>query len=95
MKRLSLLIPMAALAVALLIVSIAAAQSGGGYHLAWNSIDNDGMMFSAGGDYSLGGTIGHANAGSLSGGGYTLNGEFWNDSMTTTTTRIYLPIVLR
>ncbi len=41
------------------------AQSGGGY------------TFSAGGSYSLGGIVGQADAGALSGGSYTLTSGFW------------------
>jgi hypothetical protein len=50
---------------------------GGGYDLSWSSVDGGGYMYSAGGRYSLGGTIGQADAGSLSGGSYQLNGGFW------------------
>lgn len=34
-------------------------------------------MFSAGGTYSLGGTIGQADTGTLIGGAYALTGGFW------------------
>ena len=46
----------------------ASAQTGGGYDLTWNSIDGGGATFSTGGGYSLGGTIGQADAGAASGG---------------------------
>ncbi len=53
------------------------AQSGGGYDLTWSSVDGGGM-FSAGGGYALGGTVGQPDAGAaLAGGGYTLTGGFW------------------
>ena len=55
----------------------ASAQTGGGYDLTWNSIDGGGATFSTGGGYSLGGTIGQADAGAASGGAYSLNGGFW------------------
>lgn len=55
----------------------ALAQTGGGYDLTWNSIDGGGATFSSGGGYSLGATIGQADAGAASGGGYALNGGFW------------------
>jgi len=55
----------------------ASAQTGGGYDLTWNSIDGGGATFSTGGGYSLGGTIGQADAGASSGGAYSLNGGFW------------------
>lgn len=48
------------------------------YDLSWHSIDNGGAMFSTGGDYRLGGTIGQADAGaSLSGDSFSLIGGFW------------------
>lgn len=70
----------------------ASAQSGGTYDLTWNSIDGGGAMFSVGGTYSLGGTIGQADAGTMSGGGYTLNGGFWVDLFGY---RLNLPLIMR
>ncbi len=70
----------------------ASAQSGGGYDLTWNTIDGGGATFSIGGPYSLGGTIGQPDAGTLSGGAYTLNGGFWVDLMGN---RLYLPIIVK
>ena len=70
----------------------ASAQSGGAYDLTWNSIDGGGAMFSTSGTYSLGGTIGQADAGMQSGGTYTLNGGFWVDFLGN---RLYLPLILR
>ncbi len=67
-----------------------------GYDLTWYTIDNGGDMFSAGGGYSLGGTIGQPDAGAWSGGEYTLVGGFWGGSAPTPTRyHIYLPVVLR
>ncbi len=70
----------------------ASAQSGGGYDLTWNSIDGGGAMFSTGGAYSLGGTIGQADAGTMSGGSYTLNGGFWVDFFGN---KLMLPLILK
>jgi hypothetical protein len=47
------------------------------YDLSWFCIDGGGGT-STGGDYSLSGTIGQADAGVLSGGNYTLVGGFWS-----------------
>ncbi len=69
-----------------------------GYDLTWYTIDNGGDMFSAGGGYSLGGTIGQPDAGAWSGGEYTLVGGFWEgfgSAPTPTWYHIYLPVVLR
>ncbi len=70
----------------------ASAQSGGGYDLTWNSIDGGGAMFSTGGTYSLGGTIGQPDAGMMSGGSYSLIGGFWVDF---NGNRIMLPLILK
>lgn len=67
------------------------AQSGGGYDLTWSTVDGGGYMFSTGGGYSLGGTIGQPDAGAMSGGNYALVGGFW----ALPEYRIYLPVVLR
>ncbi|MBC7226207.1 MAG: hypothetical protein H5T61_03120 [Thermoflexales bacterium] len=69
------------------------AQSGGGYDLTWNTIDGGGYTWSTGGTYALGGTAGQADAGSLSGGGYTLLGGFWCGAAAQV--RVLLPLVLR
>ncbi len=89
MKRAVLLIPIVA---ALLIVSIVAAQSGGGYDLAWNTIDGGGGT-SSGGGYSLADTIGQTDAGTLIGGGYTLNGGFWSGAVSQY--KVFLPLTLK
>jgi hypothetical protein len=73
-------------------ITPASAQSGGGYELTWNTIDGGGVMFSTGGVYSLGGTIGQADAGNLSGGSYTLNGGFWVDFLGN---KLMLPLILK
>lgn len=73
-------------------ISPASAQSGGTYDLTWNTIDGGGATFSTGGAYSLGGTIGQADAGTMNGGSYALNGGFWvglSNSLT------YLPFIQR
>jgi uncharacterized membrane protein len=88
------LLPFIVVTLALLfIVSLALAQSGGSYDLTWNTVDNGGAMFSTGGSYSLGGTIGQAEAGALSGGTYTLTGGFWGDAAALI--GIYLPLVMK
>ncbi len=73
-------------------ISPASAQTGGGYDLTWNTIDGGGAMFSVGGAYSLGGTIGQADAGTMSGGAYTLNGGFWVDFFGN---KLMLPLILK
>lgn len=69
----------------------AAAQSGGGYDLTWNTIDGGGGV-SNGSTYSLSGTIGQPDAGTMIGGAYTLNGGFWIDLLGN---KINLPLIMR
>ncbi|MEO6060600.1 MAG: hypothetical protein ABIQ99_01525 [Thermoflexales bacterium] len=71
----------------------ASAQTGGGYDLTWNSIDGGGATFSTGGGYSLGGTIGQADAGATSGGSYSLSGGFW--AGVPASYNAFVPIALR
>lgn len=73
----------------------ALAQSGGDYDLTWSTIDGGGGMFSTGGEYSLGGTIGQPDAGLLQGGDYTLGGGFWGGGeVSLPDYLIHLPIIL-
>jgi hypothetical protein len=81
--------------VALLLLAGVAvhAQVGGGYELTWSTVDGGGATFSTGNGYSLGGTIGQPDAGTMTGGEYTLAGGFWSGAAAHY--RIYLPLVLR
>jgi hypothetical protein len=66
-----------ALGVLILATSGAAAQSGGGFDLSWNTIDGGGGT-SVGGIFTLSGTIGQADAGTpMTGGIFSLSGGFW------------------
>jgi hypothetical protein len=48
------------------------------YTIPWHTVDGGGATFSAGGTYSLGGTIGQPDAGApLAGGTYAVSGGFW------------------
>ena len=72
------------------------AQSGGTYNLEWNTIDGGGGTFSTGGDWSLGGTISQADAGSLSGGTFTLDGGFWTGIIESIEEFFnFLPLIIR
>lgn len=85
-----------AMAVLLLLTTVALAQTGDGYDLSWWTVDGGGYTFSASADgvYTLGGTIGQPDAGVMSdsGGRYVLTGGFW---AMIGRYRIYLPLVLR
>jgi hypothetical protein len=73
MKRAALFI---SIIIALLVVSIAVAQTASGYDLTWNTVDGGGGL-TAGGGYGLSHTVGQPDASAQSGGGYTLIGGFW------------------
>lgn len=48
------------------------------YELDWATVDGGGVTASSGGAYTLGGTVGQADAGSVASGGvYSLRGGFW------------------
>lgn len=80
--------------IALPLAGSTAAQSGGTYDLSWNTL-NSGKTFSSGRPYMLGGTVGQADAGVLTGGSYTLRGGFWMGGAQRGAFRIYLPLVVR
>lgn len=75
---------------------LAVAATGGGYNLSWFSIDGGGGV-SSGGMYTVNGTIGQPDTGTLSGGDYHLQGGFWPDPVQRDqeeeVVRLYLPVV--
>lgn len=77
----------------LLLVSSGLAQGDDGYDLSWWTVDGGGHTFSTGGDYSLGGAAGQADAGAMTGGTYLLDGGFWGGAGRWW--RIYLPLALK
>lgn len=97
MKRYLILLSVLALAFVTLSIGLVQAKAPiaptTGYEVTWYSIDSGGYMVNTGGSYSLGGTIGQPDAGTLSGGGYTLNGGFWSGAVPNY--NIYLPLVLK
>lgn len=68
------------LLVLLFFPAVALAQSGGEFDLRHNVIAGGGLTFSVSGDYALGGTVGEASTGAVSGGGFVLRGGFWSAS---------------
>jgi hypothetical protein len=82
--------PLALLAL-LLLVSVVLAQ--GGYDISWFTVDGGGGT-SSGDPYTLSGTAGQPDAGTLGGGTYTLTGGFW-PGPAPPPYAVYLPLVLR
>ncbi|MCS6909623.1 MAG: hypothetical protein NZM11_03520 [Anaerolineales bacterium] len=56
-------------------------------------MDGGGATFSSGGGYELGGMVGQPDAGTLSGGNFTLAGGFWNG--VSGLLRLFLPLIRR
>ncbi|MBU0494529.1 MAG: hypothetical protein KKA73_18195 [Chloroflexi bacterium] len=71
------------------------AQASAGYDLSWWTVDGGGGTLGAAGGYSLTGTIGQPEAGSLGDGAYTLSGGFWPGGRLPAWYHIYLPLLLR
>ena len=100
MRNLVLRIALASALLALL-AGVALAQGGyqvaqAGYDLSWWTVDNGGHTFSAGGSYSLGGTIAQPDAGLLTGAGYRLEGGFWlGGAPPGSAYHVHLPVVMR
>ncbi|MBN1954710.1 MAG: hypothetical protein JW900_06620 [Anaerolineae bacterium] len=93
MKRALVLL---ALLAALLWVSPAMAQSGGGYDLSWNTVDGGGATFNTAEGYRLGGTVGQPDAAQWQGGSYVLAGGFWHSGIAAAgLSQLYLPLILR
>jgi len=59
------------------IVAPAGALTGGDYDLTRNTVDGGGTSSDTSGNYTVGGTTGQPDAGTLSGGAYVLRGGFW------------------
>jgi len=51
---------------------------GPGFDLNWNTIDGGGATYLTGGAFQLGATAGQPDAGTMSGGAFTLGGGFWH-----------------
>lgn len=73
-----------------------AALAAGSYTLSWWTVDSGGGS-SSGNGYTLSGTLGQPDAGTLaSGGGYTLAGGFWHGGAPVLAEMmVYLPLVVR
>ncbi len=81
--------------VVLLSTSLIARASVPGYTLDWWTVDGGGTTSAAGGGYSLGGTAGQPDAGTLNGSGYTLEGGFWSGARSASQYHIYLPLDMK
>jgi len=81
-----------ALIVTLLVVSVALAQSAGGYEIAWWAFESG--KSSSGNGYTLQGVIGQPEAGTASGGEYSLMDGFLS-RFSIFDFRIFIPLITR
>lgn len=51
------------------------------FSLDWWSIDGGGFVWTTGGSYELGGTVGQPDAGAMTGGEFELTGGFWSGAV--------------
>jgi len=92
MKRILILLSVVVLLLTLATVAVARIA---GYDLIWWTADGGGGN-SAGNGYSLNGTIGQPDAGTLSGGNYRLEGGFWGRAGGAVAfQRVYLPLTVK
>jgi hypothetical protein len=73
------------------------ALAAGSYDLSWWTVDGGGGT-SNGNGYTLNGSLGQPDAGTLaSGGEYTLTGGFWHGGVTVIPpgTTVYLPLLIK
>jgi hypothetical protein len=85
------------LVLVLILLASGVALAAGSYDLSWWTVDAGGGT-SSGNSYTLSGTIGQPDAGTIaSGGEYTLAGGFWHGGVVIPINKIkvYLPQVVR
>ena len=77
-------------------VGVSTARAGEGYEISWWTVDGGGGE-SLGGGYTLKGTIGQHDAGSLGEGDFSLHGGFWVKGILELIVEyiVNLPLVLR
>lgn len=69
------------------------------FAVSWWTVDNGGAMHSAGGSFTVSGTVGQPDASnrgpnnSHKGGSYAVAGGFWQSQTNAVIYRVYLPIV--
>jgi len=80
----------------LILFASGAALAAGSYDLSWWTVDGGGGS-SSGNGYTLNGTLGQPEAGTLaSGGEYTLAGGFWHGGAAVTAEmNVYLPVMVK
>jgi hypothetical protein len=80
------------LILAVAVIGVARVSAAGGYDLSWWAVAGGGVTSSAGGNYSLGGSIGQPAAGTSACGAYHLISGFW--AVTQQFYRLFLPLII-
>ncbi|MGH2538665.1 MAG: hypothetical protein ACRDHL_14850 [Candidatus Promineifilaceae bacterium] len=94
-RKLSLLLLCAALLLAAAALVAAQDAPGGGFAISWWTVDGGGGRSQAG-SYTLGGTVGQADAGRLTGANYVLRGGFWRGGWNPAQgLKTHLPLVIK
>jgi hypothetical protein len=89
MKRIFITLAATLLVVVVLLAGVHAA---GVFAVDWSSVDGGGDR-SSGGAYVIDGTIGQADAGTLSGGRFTVTGGYW--AVALPRSRVLVPLIRR
>ena len=85
-----------ALLLALMLAAGAVLSAPNRLTVSWWTVDGGGTVPElSGGSYSLQGTTGQADAGVMGNGRYTLNGGYWNHSISNPVHTVYLPVVVK
>ena len=90
-KKILLLSILTAL-LALTVAVTAASPLADGFSIPWWTVDGGGGA-SQGGTFTLNGTVGQADAGTISGGNFSLTGGYWSITMVRFSN--YLPVIRR
>jgi len=88
---------LATLLLSLLLTAVTVVAQGSGYNLSWFTVDGGGgTSQSSDGPqaYTLSGTVGQPDAGTMGGGGYELSGGYWGGTGAAQLA-LYLPLVVR
>ena len=83
------------LIIAVAVLGVVSASALAGYTLDWWTVDGGGATSSTGDSYSLDGTMGQLDAGTSTGGVYTLAGGFWGGGAAAIESNLFLPLILR
>ena len=83
-------LPLSFFVIAVVLFSFVSVAAGNGYSVDWWTVDGGGGISSTGGSYSLAGSIGQPDAGTASGGTYSVVGGFWGGASLVT---YYIPLV--